>query len=206
MGATKSTGKNTSEKRKESTKKFKEEKLAAKKSNYKIDKFGYKIKKNIVEQYKDKSLISSLGSIKDDNNLYRRMRFSDQKGIDISNMSTKEIMSKSFKSTLTSKGYLDPTKSGDMGKGGKGGEKGQVKLPRKQGLKNANNEFSNEQLYTTTAPTTAEVSQSEAANADDVYTRRRKSKAKGRSIMTLTSAQGVKDNKLTLGKKSLLGT
>ena len=55
-------------------------------------------------------------------------------------------------------------------------------------------------------PSEAEVSQSEAANADDIYTRRKKSKARGRSMMTLTSSKGVTDNKLTLGKPSLLGS
>ena len=64
----------------------------------------------------------------------------------------------------------------------------------------------------TEAPTKVEVSQSAAADADadadadDIYTRKRKTKARGRSMMTLTSAQGVKDNKLTLGKPSLLGS
>lgn len=64
------------------------------------------------------------------------------------------------------------------------------------------------QTVQVTAPTEAEVSQSAAtdADADDIYTRRKKSKARGRSMMTLTSAQGVKDNKLTLGKPSLLGS
>ena len=67
----------------------------------------------------------------------------------------------------------------------------------------------------TTAPTEAEVDQSSATDTtavaetkkvDDIYTRKRKTKARGRSMMTLTSAQGVKDNKLTLGKPSLLGS
>ena len=68
----------------------------------------------------------------------------------------------------------------------------------------------------TTAPTEAEVSQSAATDAtavaetkkeDDVYTRKRKSKARGRSMMTLTSAQGLKkDDNLVLGKRSLLGS
>ena len=57
-----------------------------------------------------------------------------------------------------------------------------------------------------TAPTEAELSQSAAADADDIYTRKKKSKARGRSMMTLTSAQGINDNKLTLGKPSLLGS
>ena len=63
-----------------------------------------------------------------------------------------------------------------------------------------------------TAPTTAEVDQSSATDAttvkeDDIYTRKKKSKARGRSMMTLTSAQGVKkDDNLVLGKRSLLGS
>ena len=55
-------------------------------------------------------------------------------------------------------------------------------------------------------PTAVEISQSEAADADDIYTRKKKSKARGRSMMTLTSSKGVTDNKLTLGKPSLLGS
>ena len=203
MGATKSTGKNTSEKRKESTKKFKKEKSAAKKSNYKIDKFGYKIKKTPFELYQDKNIVGNvLGPLKDDHNLYRRLRFSDQNNIDTSNMSTKEIMSKSFKTTLMSKGYLDPTAGGDLGLGGTAGEKGQVKLPRKQGSLDATI------MPIGTPPTEVELSQSQIADADvdDIYTRKRKNKKRGKSMTILSSSQGVKDDKLTLGKKSLLGT
>ena len=61
------------------------------------------------------------------------------------------------------------------------------------------------------APTKAEVSQSEAANAtseeDPLYVRKKKTKAKGRSQTILTSSRGVTtDEGLTLGKKSLLGS
>ena len=69
---------------------------------------------------------------------------------------------------------------------------------------------------TETAPTEAEVSQSAATDTtavaetkkvDDIYTRKKKSKARGRSMMTLTSAQGIKkDDNLVLGKRSLLGS
>ena len=61
------------------------------------------------------------------------------------------------------------------------------------------------------APTVAEVSQSNAANAstpveeDPLYLRKKKTKAKGRSATILTSSKGV-DEGLTLGKKSLLGS
>ena len=60
------------------------------------------------------------------------------------------------------------------------------------------------------APTTSEVSQSNAANAttpteeDPLYLRKKKTQAKGRSVTILTSSKGV-DEDSTLGKKSLLG-
>ena len=54
-------------------------------------------------------------------------------------------------------------------------------------------------------PTTAEVSQSTATDADSYDLR--KTKKKGRSMTILTSSKGIKtiDDKLTLGKPSLLG-
>ena len=56
----------------------------------------------------------------------------------------------------------------------------------------------------TTAPTTAEVSQSEAANADAAAL---KVKKKGRSVTILNRAKGISsDEGLTLGKRSLLGS
>ena len=62
------------------------------------------------------------------------------------------------------------------------------------------------------APTTAEVSQSSATDAtdttsaEDILLKKKKIKATGRSMTILTSSTGVKsDDKLTLGKKSLLG-
>jgi hypothetical protein len=60
------------------------------------------------------------------------------------------------------------------------------------------------------APTVAEVSQSNAANAttpveeDPLYLRKKKTNARGRSSTILTSSKGVEEG-LTLGKKSLLG-
>ena len=53
------------------------------------------------------------------------------------------------------------------------------------------------------APTVAEVSQSEATSADGYDSRQ--TKAKGRSQTIMTSAKGVEDESITLGKKSLLG-
>ena len=53
------------------------------------------------------------------------------------------------------------------------------------------------------SPTVAEVSQSEAANADGYDLR--KTKAKGRSATIMTGSKGVQDETITLGKKTLLG-
>ena len=53
------------------------------------------------------------------------------------------------------------------------------------------------------APTVAEVSQSSATSADGYDSRQ--TKAKGRSSTIMTSAKGVEDETITLGKKSLLG-
>jgi hypothetical protein len=54
------------------------------------------------------------------------------------------------------------------------------------------------------APTTAEVSQSEATAADGTGAMSRKVKRKGRSATILTSSSGV-DQSVTLGTQSLLG-
>jgi len=59
------------------------------------------------------------------------------------------------------------------------------------------------QTVQTTAPTEAELSQSAAADAEAYDLR--KTKKRGRSMTTLTSSRGLTDNKLTLGKPSLLG-
>ena len=56
---------------------------------------------------------------------------------------------------------------------------------------------------TPVSPTVAEVSQSEAMNADGYDAR--KTKAKGRSATIMTGPKGVEEETLTLGKKSLLG-
>ena len=55
----------------------------------------------------------------------------------------------------------------------------------------------------TPAPTTAEVSQSEATSMDGYDAR--KTKAKGRSMTILTGPKGVQDETVTLGRPSILG-
>ena len=202
-GHTKSTGGNKSEFRKESTKKFKKEKLATKKSKFKIDKFGYKVKKNPFETYQDKNLVGSvLGPIKGSHNLFRRSRFADQNNIDISKMSTKEIMSKSFKAKLMSKGYLDPTKSGDLGKGGQAGEKGQVPQPTQQDMNNNQVGIFPGEGGSEEENTTPLYGDEENLTAEEI---KLKNKRKGRKKTVLTSVTGD-TSEATLGKKTLLGT
>jgi len=60
------------------------------------------------------------------------------------------------------------------------------------------------QTILTETPTEAEVSQSAAADAEAYDLR--KTKKRGRSMTRLTSSKGVTDNKLTLGRPSLLGS
>ena len=63
-----------------------------------------------------------------------------------------------------------------------------------------------------TAPTTAEVAQATATDAtdttssEDILLKKKKTKATGRSMTILNKAQGVADQGLTLGKRSLLGS
>ena len=55
----------------------------------------------------------------------------------------------------------------------------------------------------TPAPTTAEVSQATATSMDGYDSR--KTKAKGRSMTIMTGPQGIEDQTVTLGRRSLLG-
>jgi hypothetical protein len=61
------------------------------------------------------------------------------------------------------------------------------------------------QSPTVTAPTTAEVSQSTAAQQEDILLRKKRTLAKGRSMTIATSPTGATGS-LTLGKPSLLGS
>ena len=81
----------------------------------------------------------------------------------------------------------------------------------------SNNNSTNNQIKPITldsatynSPTKAEVSQATTADAnltDNIETRKKKTKAKGRSMTILSSSKGVtSDENLILGKKSLLGS
>ena len=53
------------------------------------------------------------------------------------------------------------------------------------------------------SPTTAEVSQATTTSMDGYDSR--KTKAKGRSMTIMTGPQGIEDQTVTLGRRSLLG-
>ena len=55
----------------------------------------------------------------------------------------------------------------------------------------------------TPSPTSAEVSQATATSMDGYDSR--KTKAKGRSMTIMTGPQGIEDQTVTLGRRSLLG-
>ena len=169
-------------------------------------------KKNRTGRYKDNSKIPSTASIitqalKDpiDNlNLNRRMKFANKNNINLQGLSTDQILSKDFKSQLDEKGYTRETQA----KGNDNSSNNNtptststsaINTPKPTILKKT----AGGQTVQTTAPTEAELSQSAAADAEAYDLR--KTKKRGRSMTILKSAKGVTDNKLTLGKPSLLG-
>jgi hypothetical protein len=158
-------------------------------------------KKNKTGRYKNNSKIpSTVGIISqalkdpiDNLNLNKRMNFANKNNINLQGLSTDQILSKDFKSQLDAKGYTRETPTGNNNGGGNDN------TPRPTILKKT----AGGQTVQTTAPTEAEVSQSAAADAEAYDLR--KTKKRGRSMTTLISSKGVTDNKLTLGKPSLLG-
>ena len=98
------------------------------------------------------------------------------------------------------KGNYNLQQSGDVGgmniKGGEGNLKNELSVTSSTTLAKAD--------AIANSPTTVEVSQSSAVDAAPYDLR--KTKKKGKSMTILTSSKGVQqDDKLTLGKKSLLG-
>ena len=195
-GPTKSTGSNTSDERKTSTKKYFEKKKAAKKSNYKTTKFGFKVKKNIAEQYVDKNpVFSVVGNLKDQHNLTRRMKFADKKGIDMKNMSTEQILSKDFKKTLDAQGYTRKDVRTGKDEGGDTKHLTQKSIEQPKVKSQMNNTDVKSDMITAEAPAITEMTADELAL---------KNRRKGRKKTILTSVTGV-DDYPTLSKKTLLG-
>jgi len=168
--------------------------IQKKKSKTTTDKFGYTVpKKNSFVPPSVAIIKGVFGNTIDKANLNRRMNFANKNNINLQGLSTEQILSKDFKSQLDAKGYSK--QPGNVGGGGNDNNN----QPRPTILKKT----AGGQTVQTTAPTEAEVSQSAAADAEAYDLR--KTKKRGRSMTRLTSSKGVTDNKLTLGKPSLLG-
>jgi hypothetical protein len=168
----------------------------ARKSKYKTNKFGYKVEKNIFEKIGDNHPVyQGVKNFADKSNLNRRMKFANKTGVNIQGLSTEEILSDNFKSKLEAKGYKTSSNTNNNTGGNDNNDTPAPTIIKKT---------AGGQTVQTTAPTEAELSQSAAADAEEYDLR--KTKKRGRSMNTLTSSQGVTDDKLTLGKKSLLGS
>ena len=188
-------GSDSSDERKVDTYADQLKKEQARKSKYKTNKFGYKVEKNIFEKIGDNHPVyQGVKNFADKSNLNRRMKFANKTGVNIQGLSTEEILSDNFKSKLEAKGYKTSSNTNNNTGGGNDNTPAPTIIKKTAGG----------QTIQTTAPTEAELSQSAAADAEEYDLR--KTKKRGRSMMTLTSSKGVTDNKLTLGKPSLLGS
>jgi len=131
-----------------------------------------------------------------DNNYRRRVAFAEKSGKFTDTPLTRDfVLSSGFKTQLDGLGYTPEEKSFASEDDSKNSN-----APRPTILKKT----AGGQTVQTTAPTEAELSQSAAADAEAYDLR--KTKKRGRSMTTLTSSKGVTDDKLTLGKPSLLGS
>ena len=174
-------------------------KIQAKKSKYKINEFGYKVKKNPFERYKEISPVGQiLTAVEGQHNLNRRMKFANKHGINIQGLSTTEILSKDFKSKLDEKGYsVEP---GNVGRKNDGGNNNQqtaeksIVQPKVESQMDNTGVKSKLIIADKTSPTTTEMSEDERMIGV---------KRKGRKVTTLTDINESK--KPTLSKKVLLG-
>ena len=194
MGASRSGGSDTSDERRQDSyaKQFRKQYTGTVNK-----KTGKAKKRNIIERVIINSPTGTIvGDFADEHNYKRRLKFAEKNNLNLVSKSKEYLMSPAARTELDKYGYADTLK-----------DKTGIN-DKTRDRDSANQVVQAPPLATTMpvgTPTEVEISQSEAADADDIYTRKKKSKARGRSMMTLTSSQGVKDNKLTLGKPSLLG-
>jgi len=171
-------------------------KIQNKKSKTTKDKFGYTVPKKKSFVPPSVAIVKGVfGNQIGNLNLNRRMKFANKTGVNIQGLSTEEILSDNFKSKLEAKGYKTSSNTNNNTGGNDNNDTPAPTIIKKT---------AGGQTVQTTAPTEAELSQSAAADAEEYDLR--KTKKRGRSMMTLTSSKGVTDNKLTLGKPSLLGS
>jgi hypothetical protein len=144
---------------------------------------------------------------KDENNFSRRTSFAKKNNVSLKGLSKKQILSKDFRSKLDAKGYAKTLTSKEVSTGNNGGgndNNTRINNTRTNNTQTIIKKNIGGNTIQTTAPTEAEVSQSEAANADAAAL---KVKKRGRSASILTGSQGVTKmaSNYSLGKKSLLG-
>ena len=164
----------------------------------KVDTYSNQLKTIQKKKSKDSFLPPSVAIAKaifknpvDKLNLNRRMKFANKSNINLQGLSTEQILSKDFKSKLDTKGYTRETPTGNNNDG-----ENNTPTVIKKNIGGS--------TIQTTAPTEAEVSQSETANADAAAL---KVKKRGRSMTMMSGAKGVTrtSSDYSLGKKSLLG-
>jgi len=172
----------------------------ARKSKFKTNKFGYKVKKNIVERIVDNHPgIQIVKNIVDRRNLNRRMKFANKTGVNIQGLSTEEILSKDFKAKLDEKGY---TKKDVRTGQNTGGDNNQKSAEQPKVASQMDNSDVKSDLITAdkTAPTTVEMANAELTDDERMLKVKRGKKTK----TVLTDITGLKGQP-TLSQKVLLG-
>jgi len=172
----------------------------ARKSKFKTNKFGYKVKKNIVERIVDNHPgIQIVKNIVDRRNLNRRMKFANKTGVNIQGLSTEEILSKDFKAKLDEKGY---TKKDVRTGQNTGGDNNQKSAEQPKVASQMDNSDVKSDLITAdkTAPTTVEMANAELTDDERLLRVKRGKKTK----TVLTDITGLKGQP-TLSQKALLG-
>ena len=193
-GVAGSGGSDKSDERKVDTYADQLKKEQARKSKFKTDKFGYKVKKNIVERYVDNNpIIQTVKNVGDKMNLNRRMKFANKNNINLQGLSTEEILSKDFKSKLDEKGYTREVPTGGNDN----------RDNNNQTVLSTNTEATSGVVTNNiTAPTNAEVTQAQSTtmSADEILVANKK---KGRSNTILQTAQGLGNSTANTTKKTL---
>ena len=199
-GSAGSGGSDKSDERKVDTYADQLKKEQARKSKFKTTKFGYKVKKSPFERYVDTNpVIQTVKNVADNLNLNRRMKFANKKGINIQGLSTKEILSKDFKSKLDAQGYTREVPTDNTRDNNNNNQPVQETIVKRD-------------ISDTDVPTDEKNKQQilpvEDDKVEDDKYDVRKIKKKGRSKNILTSSKGVTQlsDDYSLSKKSLLGT
>ena len=193
-GVAGSGGSDKSDERKVDTYADQLKKEQARKSKFKTDKFGYKVKKNIVERYVDNNpIIQTVKNVGDKMNLNRRMKFANKNNINLQGLSTEEILSKDFKSKLDEKGYTREVPTGGNDN----------RDNNNQTVLSTNTEATSGVVTNNiTAPTNAEVTQAQSTDmsADQILLANNK---KGRKQTILNNPDGLGSSTANTTKKTL---